>query len=160
MAWFWKKDKGKAELGKADFLLLRLEYGINETIGVLLYNGRVCSLSLELGWYDNKPSQSCIPQGRYRVRKNERNIWEVQDVPGRSAIQFHVGNSHYDTEGCICLGHEIGWGVGKTRMILASRNAMESFDNHLIGRREFDLEIVNGVYQTRPHGLREGVAYG
>jgi hypothetical protein len=163
---FWFPGRRKAppepepEPEPPDFTLVRLEHGVVETIGVLLHNGRLLCLTLELGWLDNERDISCIPTGRYRCWKRSSGRWEVLDVPGRSGILFHVGNSHYDTTGCILLGMEIGWGVGTTRMVLASRNALAEFEEHVQGKQEFVLEIVNGVYKTRPHGEGKGVRHG
>ena len=56
-----------------------------------------------------QPEHPCIPAGRYRV------IWtysphlgyvtpEVLEVPGRTAIRWHVGNGPRDVIGCMAVG--------------------------------------------------------
>ena len=37
--------------------------------------------------------------------------FRVQNVPGRSGILFHVGNTAEDTEGCILLGLKLGQAI-------------------------------------------------
>lgn len=82
--------------------------------GALLINGRLEIVTLELPWLNNLPKKSCIPEGVYSCEKVRnrttgggtfiRETFLVKDVPGRSGILFHVGNSVLDTEGCILVG--------------------------------------------------------
>lgn len=55
------------------------------------------------------PGHPCIPAGRYKVilTKSPRLGYvcpEVLDVPGRTAIRWHIGNFPLDVEGCVALG--------------------------------------------------------
>jgi hypothetical protein len=59
------------------------------------------------------PGHPCIPAGRYKVilTKSPRLGYvcpEVLDVPGRTAIRWHIGNYPTDVEGCVALGEERG----------------------------------------------------
>ena len=62
---------------------------------------------VENPWMDNQTFVSCIPAGTYkaftRVGSNG-NVIELEDVPGRTHIQFHVGNTAADVDGCIAVG--------------------------------------------------------
>jgi len=80
--------------------------------------------TLELPNKDGKPG-SCIPQGRYRVvlapspkfensanpqdHEHASEMPHLQDIPGRSLIMIHWGNTVKDTEGCILVGQEEGF---------------------------------------------------
>src|SRR3990167_3887920 len=53
-----------------------------------------------------------IPAGTYQCvpysGTKYKNVYHVQDVPGRSAILIHWGNTEKDTEGCILIGNRVG----------------------------------------------------
>ena len=75
---------------------------------------------LEPPWRDNEVSRSCIPEGKYLVVHDtfmdRYDNLAVRGVPGRTAIEFHRGNTLRDTEGCILPGTHLGvigsrWGV-------------------------------------------------
>lgn len=78
------------------------------THGVLIGDGSFLCFTLEEPWRNNEPKISCIPEGVYKCKKHNgakfSNVWEVLDVPGRSAILIHSGNTLADTEGCILVG--------------------------------------------------------
>lgn len=85
----------------------------NQTKGrlfVLDENGAtvfVC-YTLELPWRDNKQSISCIPAGRYQVKKRYShkygNHLHILDVPGRVWILIHEANFVSQLRGCIAIG--------------------------------------------------------
>lgn len=64
--------------------------------------------TIERPWLDNQQQVSCIPPGIYTcVRYSSMrfpNVWEVTDVPNRSAILIHAGNTMNDLRGCIAPG--------------------------------------------------------
>jgi hypothetical protein len=85
--------------------LIRTYYP-NGTNGEFLFNGsRVCS-SIELAWKNNQHRISCIPEGRYELRKRytaERG-WHLilANVPGRELILIHAANdANKELQGCI-----------------------------------------------------------
>ena len=86
-------------------LTTSLEHG---TFGVLLLNDLPVCVTLEESWLDNKPRESCIPCGKYNVTgysgTKYKKVWKVHDVPGRSDILIHWGNTERNTAGCILVG--------------------------------------------------------
>jgi|SRR5580698_10560149 hypothetical protein len=55
----------------------------------------------------------CIPEGTYPLTirwspKFGRAVPHVECVPGRSAIEMHIGNSPSDTDGCTVVGEDYG----------------------------------------------------
>lgn len=78
------------------------------TFGVFLWNSRPVCVTCENPWRNNKPRESCIPPGDFEVTSHNgakyKNVWVLHDVPGRSAILIHSGNTEKDTDGCIIVG--------------------------------------------------------
>ena len=88
-----------------DALLLRT-YGPAGVNGRLLFYGEEICRTVELPWKDNKPGVSCIPEGRYDLRRRFsprfKNHFEILGVPGRKYILFHGGNNALkELRGCI-----------------------------------------------------------
>jgi Family of unknown function (DUF5675) len=68
--------------------------------------------TLELPWLNDLPDVSCIPPGSYTCNwrfspSHNRNIYHVDGVEGRTAVEIHSGNTIYDIKGCLLLGAEI-----------------------------------------------------
>jgi len=80
----------------------------NGTFGVLIYNDRPICVTCEDPWNDNKTSISCIPYGEYSVNKYSSpkypDVWIINNVPKRTAILIHAGNTIKDTQGCVLVG--------------------------------------------------------
>tara|TARA_R100001594_G_scaffold93641_1_gene127892 strand:- start:90 stop:575 length:486 start_codon:yes stop_codon:yes gene_type:complete len=95
-----------------NLLLIRDTMTDASTMGKLFLNGEEFCDTLELAWKDNQRSISCIPAGEYKVRLRlpresaTRDYIHllVQDVPNRSYILVHIGNTTADTKGCILVG--------------------------------------------------------
>ena len=88
-----------------EILLIRTYHaeGVN---GVLLLEGTELCKTIELPWKNNQPRISCIPEGRYRLRRRHsprfREHFEVMDVKDRKYILFHAGNdAGKELRGCI-----------------------------------------------------------
>jgi hypothetical protein len=85
--------------------LIRTYYP-NGTNGEILFNGtRVCS-SIELAWRSNQNKISCIPEGKYELRKRytSKRGWHLilVNVPGRQLILIHAANdANKELLGCI-----------------------------------------------------------
>ena len=78
-------------------------YFPNGTNGVVLL--QLCN-SIELPWQNNQHQISCVPEGRYELRKrySPKFGWHLQvmDVPGRDLILMHPANDALkELEGCI-----------------------------------------------------------
>ena len=94
--------------------------------------------SIELPWRDNAPDISCIPPGVYTATlvfstKFNRHVYLLQNVPGRTACELHIGNWAGDTslgyksdvEGCTVFGTALGSLAGQTA-VLNSETALNS----------------------------------
>jgi hypothetical protein len=92
--------------------VLRQYPGQKCTSGYLAVNGVITCYTLERPWSDNKQNISSIPAGKYSgsVRYDHADHWriELNDVPGRSNIQIHIGNEPDQTKGCILVGMKLG----------------------------------------------------
>lgn len=86
---------------------------------------------------------SLIPAGTYICQPYSgtkyKNVYIVNDVPGRSAILLHWGNYEKDTEGCILIGDGAGMLNGQPA-ITASKSSFERFSN-IIGKNIFTLIV-------------------
>ena len=137
--------------------LQRLSSTDQGTRGLLLMDGFWCH-TLELPWRDNRPNVSCIPPGEYPLRKvrarraigGRRDLYLVEDVPGRSGILLHAGNLAGDPAmgyrrhswGCPLLGRHAGVLDGQ-RAVLASRPAVRDF-MAIADDRDGILHIIGG----------------
>lgn len=83
--------------------LIRVEASEICIRGALLLDGRIQCVTLELPWRNNQTDISCIPQGVYRYTREPQQI-RIHDVPQRTGILIHIGNSATDIEGCIAVG--------------------------------------------------------
>lgn len=121
--------------------ILRLSHG-EGIIGACYVNGMFLCFSLELSWRNNEPEVSCIPAGVYKaVRHTSPKFGETYllvDVPKRSEILFHAGNSIADTKGCILLGDRPR---SLTSEIWESRDSVHRFLLALNGHQEITVEV-------------------
>lgn len=90
------------------------ERGTNGRIEV---DGELICYAIELPWRNNERRVSCIPEGRYALRKrySSRFDWhlEVMGVADRSFILFHPANDALkELNGCIAPVSQLT-GVGK-----------------------------------------------
>ena len=100
------------EVRGVNLLIIRDTFTEKSTLGRLFVNGEEFCDTLELPYRDNQRSISCIPAGEYKVRLRlaresaTRDYLHllVQDVPNRTYILFHRGNTAKDTRGCILVG--------------------------------------------------------
>lgn len=102
---------------------------------------------LERPWVNNERNVSCIPAGQYSVSYLERsasgkyrNVWHVEDVPGRSGVLIHTGNVVSHSRGCLIIGKRRGLLQGQPA-VLNSRTALVEL-NSLLGGQDFNLLIV------------------
>ena len=76
------------------------------TNGKLECEGKLICNTIELPWKMNEPKVSCVPEGKYFIRKrySAKHKWhlELVDVPKRKFILFHpANNSQKELQGCI-----------------------------------------------------------
>lgn len=105
------------------FTLDRRASDTNSTAGELLSpEGHILCATLERADHANQPRISRIPAGTYPLilRKlgeshfdkfhssqfgsAHKGMIEIDRVPGRSVILFHMGNWYYQSEGCVLCG--------------------------------------------------------
>ena len=119
--------------------LIRLDYKTNRGVfGVLLIEGELLCYTLERPFLYNIRSESCIPCGIYlcSYATGAKGGYLLQDVPNRSGIMIHVGNTLSDTSGCILLGKSFN-----TRKELErSREAVNLFEG-ILDRQDISLSI-------------------
>lgn len=105
--------------------------------------------SLELSWNNNERRESCIPVGKYQVKKHNsprfgKSFW-VQDVPGRSEILLHPANYHSDLLGCIAPGSDLRDINNDGHIdVTSSKKALAKLLKLL--PYQFELEIKNGPH--------------
>ncbi len=105
--------KKPTEVKGVNLLIIRDTFTKESTIGRLFINGESFCDTLENPYINNERNISCIPEGQYKVRirlpreSATRDYLHllVQDVPNRSYILFHRGNTAKDTSGCILVGN-------------------------------------------------------
>jgi len=100
---------------------------INNTLGCMTIEGLNHPIfTNELAWKFNQKEISCIPEGCYIVKPHHSekfgNCFKVLDVPNRSDILIHVGNTEKDTKGCILVGLQCGT-LRDEEAVLSSRIA-------------------------------------
>lgn len=103
-----------------ELTLKRLYKKKDYTIGVLSINGVPFCHILEPPVGGTHHGVTAIPAGRYEIDmsivspKYKDRTWAkrydgivptLKDVPGRSRILMHVGNTIWDTDGCLLPGH-------------------------------------------------------
>lgn len=99
----------------------------------------------------NLPCYGAIPAGTYTIllgvfRRNTPDpsddypAYEVQEVPGRSLIKIHKGNTIRDIKGCILLGDRIGM-LRDLPAVLASSVTFGRFMAAMGGAKEARLVV-------------------
>lgn len=103
--------------------------------------------TLEKPWLNNQRNISCIPLGEYKCVwsfswKFLKYTYEVLNVPNRTGIRIHAGNTFYDIKGCIILGDRYG-DVNKDKFadLLNSKITVDKF-NSLLNKKDFILRVV------------------
>ena len=112
--------------------------------------------TVERPWLKNRPYVSCIPAGIYkaftRVSPSNGKVIELEGVPDRTFIQFHIANWAWQLEGCIGVGWErLADGVTK------SEPAMTDLYTLAQGQ-EIEVEILNPPFLPQRRGDEIGPA--
>lgn len=96
-----------------EVLLERFAHTPMGVFGILSVDGFEC-YTVERPWLDNKPRESCIPEGVYGLELGMYNrggypAYEIMDVPDRSLIKMHIANNINDVIGCVGFGDSLGY---------------------------------------------------
>ena len=138
--------------------LNRTTFTDTSTIGQLSIDGQPFCVTLELPVKDGLPG-SAIPEGTYPVvlapspkfmRSNDpwvlkfaQLIPHLYQIPDRTNILIHFGNTAEDTEGCILVGT-----AAETNFIRNSREAFEKLWLAIEGparSNDCTITVVNGL---------------
>lgn len=130
--------------------LRRTEYRDDGVFGRLEYRGKEIACTCEDPDNGNAEGKSCIPKGRYEVGPHNTpkypDVWEVLNVPHRSAILIHNGNTNRDTQGCILVGRAFAmfaFGDQKIKGVTYSKLTLASLKTLLPKR--FTLDIIDDL---------------
>jgi hypothetical protein len=127
-------------------LVLSRTYFPDGTNGKLDCEGKFICSTIELPWINNEKKVSCIPEGKYLLRKrySRKFQWHIElvDVIDRRFILFHpANNAQKELKGCIAPVTKLsGPGLG-----LQSRHAfvaLKSLVYKALERNESVLLIV------------------
>ena len=88
-------------------IILERMYFPEGTNGFLSLNGKEICKTIELPWRNNKARVSCIPEGKYKIRKrySAKFKWHLEliNVKNRKYILLHPANNALkELNGCIC----------------------------------------------------------
>ena len=125
--------------------LIRLEESPQGTFGVLVICSQVFCVCLERPNEINERNISSIPAQQYQCLKIHSprygETFEIVDVPGRSHVLFHAGNTIDSTSGCVLLAQYFGKLCGY-RAILNSGATFKKFMEIMKDINSFNLTIV------------------
>ena len=123
--------------------IVRVEEGFSGTFGVFLWEGEAFCITLEPPDLDNRVNVSNIPPGKYlcqRYHSQKYDTFEIAEVPNRTNILFHAGNTKEDTSGCVLLGEYFDKLRGN-RAVLNSGKTFRKWKSLLGNNRTFWLTI-------------------
>lgn len=124
-------------------VLKRIHLSNTATLGIIYLDDKEICRTLENPWLNNEPFISCIPKHNYVVKKYSSSkypdVWELQDVQGRSSILIHVGNRAKHTQGCILVGEKWGF-LGDDLAVLNSKKTLDKLRDILDDK--FLLKII------------------
>lgn len=114
----------------------------------VIYDDKVLfeAFTIEQPWLQNAPYESCIPVGLYKLKLGRFNAggyaaYEVMNVPGRTYIKIHIGNTVLDILGCICLGDAITEFPNGIPGVLNSSDTFKKFMEVMDGDKEAWLSV-------------------
>lgn len=113
-------------------------------------------VTVEQDWEGNKPYLSCIPEGSYPLvrghfHRGGYETFEINDVPGRSLIKLHRGNTLDNLMGCIAPGESLGFLNGHWAVV----DSASAFDRMMEALREVDATTItiSSVFSQGRTGL-------
>lgn len=136
--------------------LERFAYSPMGTFGRLRCPEFQC-FTVERPWADNRPSESCIPEGAYGLVLGTYNAggypaYEVTGVSGRSLIKIHRGNTMHDVRGCVAPGVALGW-VHGAWAVTSSARAFSAFMRAMGGAERARIVVSGYEPHARPAPL-------
>lgn len=112
----------------------------DSVLGRLSYQGKHLAFTLE-----DVEGKGGIPAGCYELlltfSPKFKTILPLIEVPGRSGIRIHAGNTKEDVTGCTIVGQSI-WLQEDNARLMDSRKALEP----LMGFLRLNQEVKNIVY--------------
>ncbi|EKT3958033.1 DUF5675 family protein [Flavobacterium psychrophilum] len=127
-------------------LTLSRTYFPDGTNGILECEGKLICNTIELPWKKNETKVSCIPEGKYFIRKRYSNKFkwhlEVVDVKNRSLILFHpANNALQELNGCIAPVAKLS-GPGLGLMSRKAFSKLKNLVNPILDRNESVVLII------------------
>lgn len=124
--------------------MVRLLHLQDRILGALIAKDKIYA-TLELPWKDNSKNISCIPRGSYTMvrhwsRKFPYIHLQLLDVPNRSGILIHAGNTPENTSGCILLAKSF---TENNNLSATSRDAIEELMQIVGNKENLTLEITD-----------------
>ncbi|WP_121667629.1 DUF5675 family protein [Mesonia aquimarina] len=128
-------------------LVLKRSYFKEGCNSSLFIQGKLICHCIELPWKKNIRSQSCIPEGKYRLkmRYSPKFKWHlhVLDVPGREFILFHPANHALrELRGCIAPVQRLS-GPGRGLQSRIAFHQVKQLLYPVLKRRESVFLIIN-----------------
>lgn len=127
-------------------ILNRFNQSKYQTLGELLFDGKVLCKTLELPWMSNQRGKSCIPTAEYtvvrRVSPKYGEHFHLLDVPGRQWILIHPANYVSQLLGCIAVGKSHRDINGDGRKDLTSSVDTMKMLLQTLPKKAFKLEII------------------
>lgn len=125
--------------------ILRIEESEQGTRGVLRIGKVAFCVTLEPRDEENATNISSIPAQQYICKRvntpKHGECFQVMNVPGRTNILFHVGNTDTDTQGCILVGEKFSK-IKNSVSVSNSSNAFFFFMQELEPYDKFHLTIT------------------
>lgn len=127
--------------------IVRVAQNASCTQGVLIWDDVAQYLTLEPPWRNNQVGKSCIPHGTYPAERHQSpkhgECILLSNVPNRSEILIHKGNTSAETAGCVLIGKNFGRYDGQPA-VLNSSFALADFLRRLdyLGHARFTIEIL------------------
>jgi hypothetical protein len=143
-----------------EMVLERFAYMYNGAFGILTVyiNGekKFKCTTAERPWRNNVRMESCIPKGRYPLKRavhkistpdpnDDYDCWEIADVPDRTAIHIHVANTPEDVFGCVAVGVKHGC-LDQSWATLSSRSAFKALE---FVTKDFDEGFITIINYTK-----------
>ncbi len=132
--------------------LIRTDFTSKSTIGSLSVDGVFCAYVLENPLQLNPalgPEHIAIPYGRYPVRIRwsdhfKRMVPQLDNVPGRTNIEFHPGNKDKDTHGCLLPGMR-----KETDAVYSSVMAFEALFGKIRSAQDRNEDVAIDITRTQ-----------